>query len=126
MSDNSHNESDRSRGVVVYKMPEEIGGPAVFGVYALMVRHNDTGEIDTSEVRMVHTEGVAYSVTDEKPWCWTDYDDTQKTWTPQELITAADGDKACDLADWVRTFGARLESNFRLCYGWAVRAEWAS
>lgn len=111
----------RPRGVQVFPMPEEIGGPAVFGVYALCVRDEANG----LEVRMVHTEGVAYAVTDDKPWCWTDYDPSQRKWTPAELVDACKADPV-DLADWVDDRNkARLESNFHLIYGWATSAEWS-
>lgn len=104
--------NNRPRGVTVYPMPPEVNGP--FGDrYALLTRHDGA-------VRMVHHEGVAYNVTDDKPWCWTDYDPSQPRFTPDELNALIDPAKAVDLADWVRTFGARLESNFRLAYHWAT------
>lgn len=104
----------RPRGVMVYPMPKSVSGP--FDRYALLVRDDGT------EVRMVHTEGVAYAVTDEKPWCWTDYDPSQPTFTVAYLLFAATTVEPVDLADWVRTFGARLESNFGLAYRWATTA----
>lgn len=103
--------STRTRGVVVRPMPEEVSGP--FDHYALCVRED-------GEVRMVHSEGVAYAVTDEKPWRWNDYSDTCPTFTPAELITMAFTAPAVDLADWVHVFGARLESNFGMIRRWAI------
>jgi hypothetical protein len=114
-------ENSRPRGVIVYPMPESIGGPTVYGRYALMVRRSPDGSPDLSEVRMVHTEGVAYLVTTEKPWRWTDYAECD-LFSPEELWfygERPDSD-GVDLADWVRTFGARLESNFSQCYRWAT------
>jgi hypothetical protein len=112
-------ENNRPRGVKVYPMPEEVGGPAVFGVYALCIRTNG----DTSEVRMVHYEGVAYAVRADKPWRWTDYRPC-KEWSVEELLQQAElQDRECDLADWVRTFGARLESNFHQIHWWATNEE---
>lgn len=114
---------ERPRGVLVYPMTDfpEVNGPVIAGRYALMVRWID-GEIDASEVRMVHTEGVAYLVTDEKPWCWTDYDTegSFEHFTPTELVHYANAVAGVDLADWIRTFGSRLESNFSQCYAWAT------
>lgn len=103
--------STRTRGVVVRPMPLEVTGPVDH--YALIVREDGA-------CRMVHSEGVAYEVTDDKPWRWNDFSDTCPTFTPAELITLAFTAPAVDLADWVRTFGARLESNFSLIRQWAI------
>lgn len=111
------NDNSRPRGVIVFPMTEfpEVNGPVAFGRYALMLRG------DTSEVRMVHTEGVAYQVTDEKPWGWTDNAPCQK-FTPSQLIDMINFDaEGVDLADWIHTFGARLESNFTQAYSWATQ-----
>jgi hypothetical protein len=117
-------ENSRPRGVRVYPMTEipEVNGPLAMGRYALLFRYDAEGQTDASAVRMVHTEGVAYLVTDEKPWCWTDYDTSVESFTPAQLIEKIDFDTAngIDLADWVHTFGARLESNFHQCYWWAT------
>lgn len=102
----------RVRGIIGYKMLEEVGGPPIFGRYALLIRPSD------GEMRMVHYEGVAYKVTDDKLWCWTDYDDTQKHWSPAELTELCSDDNKVDLADWVRVFGSRLESNFAQISWW--------
>lgn len=111
--------TDRPTGVTVYPMTHnpEVNGPTALGKYALMVRRTDDGKIDPSEVRMVHSEGVAYKVTDEVPWVWTDYAEVE-SFTPDDLIQCID--READLADWIRTHNARLESNFSLCYGWAM------
>lgn len=101
--------SERQRGILVTPMvDDEINGP--IDRYALIVRPD-------GETRMVHYEGVSYLVTDEKPWRWTDYGDCP-TWTPAELAFQAEGLPTVDLADWVRTFGARLESNFSQIVWW--------
>lgn len=105
-------EKDRPRGVLVYPMPEEVCGP--FDRYALAVR-DINGEL---ELRMVHTEGVAYLVKNDKPWTWNDYDPSQRLYTVEELMELVDSTVAVDLADWVRQFGARLESNFYQVYAW--------
>jgi hypothetical protein len=103
-------------------MPESVGGPRILASYALMVRRDASGKIDPSEVRMVHTEGVAYMVTAEKPWTWNDYDPTQPTFTPDDLIQMI-GQTCTELCDWVRTHNARLESNFDQAYWWATRTD---
>lgn len=117
MSDTTRTKS----GVTVYVIPEDIGGPAILGKYALAMRTNPEGD---TELRMVHYEGVAYLVTDEKPWCFTDYDATQKFWTPAELIAAVatrfDASAECDLADWVRDHNARTSSNYFQILQWAT------
>lgn len=107
-------EDTRVRGIAVHPMPEEISGP--FDQYALLVRED-------GEMRMIHTEGVAYRVDAEKPWRWNDYSDTCPTFTPAELMEAALQAPTVDLADWVRTFGARLESNFYQIVRWNGEAE---
>jgi hypothetical protein len=117
-----YDNEDRPHGVTVYPMThnDAINGPVIAGRYALMVRRGPDGKIDPSEVRMVHSEGVQYRVTDEKPWVWSDYapPGTVESFTPDELIQCIDS--SCDLADWIRTFGSRLESNFWLAYRWAT------
>lgn len=105
---------NRPRGTLVYPMPPEVNGP-LGDHYALVLRDTSEG----LQARMVHTEGVAYLVTADKPWCWTDYDPSQPTFTMDELINLIDVSKETDLADWVRTFGARLETNFAMVYAWA-------
>src|SRR4051812_22133147 len=104
--------TDRPRGVTVYPMPREVCGP--FDNYALM--SNSRGDL-----RMVHSEGVSYSVTVEKPWRWNDYDPKAKTYDPASLIDFATLESTpVDLADWVRTFGDRLEGNFHQNYRWGM------
>lgn len=103
----------RTRGIIVYKMPEDVSGP---DSYALIIRGN-------GEVRMVHSEGVAYKVSNEKPWCWNDWSITEKKWSPAELVELIDETQAVDLADWVRSFGARLESNFSQIAYWYNETE---
>lgn len=107
--------AERPRGVQVYPVPEEIGGPSIYGVYALLIRADGA-------TRMVHTEGVAYLVTDDKPWTWSDYVTDLKAWSPSELISAVMTKQIqpVDLADWVRAFGDRLESNFYQAYRWTT------
>lgn len=102
---------ERTRGIIGQVMPDEVnGGPNMADRYLLLVRPD-------GEARMVHTEGVAYLVTEDKPWCWTDFSDAAKKWSLEELL-ALEGCEERDLAGWVRTFGARLESNFAQIVRW--------
>ena len=105
----------RPRGCIVYPMPEEVCGP--FDHYALAVRETSQG----LQCRMIHTEGVAYLVTADKPWTWNDYDPSARVFTMDELMDRIAG-HGVDLADWVRTFGARLENNFWQVYVWCNEA----
>lgn len=112
-------ESSRVRGVTVFQMPESVTGG--FDCYALMMRRTPEGTI---EAMMVHTEGVCYQVSADKPWKWNDFLDTTPTFTLADLITilgSKDDTPAIDLADWVRTFGGRLEGNFYAAWQWATR-----
>ena len=99
----------RNRGVVGYLMTDpEITGPENEGSYALFVREDGL-------MLMVHTEGVAYRVTDQKHWTWNDRGwGDPRSYAPDELLLQALREQAplVDLAEHIRTFGARLESNF--------------
>lgn len=98
----------RPRGVIAYVMPEEVCGP--FDRYALVIRGD--------EARMVHSEGVAYLVTADRPWCWTDYLPTEPAFTLTHLRLVALTAEQMDLADWVHEFSARHEDNFAQVYHW--------
>lgn len=102
--------SNRTPGILVHPVPEA-SGP--FENYALLIRPDGA-------VRMVHTEGVAYAVTEDSPWQWNDYSGSCPSWQRTELVALALCARTVpvDLADWVRTFGARLESNFAQIVHW--------
>lgn len=102
----------RTRGIMVYPiLSEDICGPENAGTYALLMR-------DDGEVRMIHSEGVAYAVTADKPWRWNDYYADCPLFTVRELVALAFNSEPVDLADWIRVFGARLESNFHQIVHW--------
>ena len=101
--------SERTREVTGWVMPDEVTGDG-WGNYLLVVRKD-------GEMRMIHTEGVAYSVTEDKPWTWTDYAPC-KEWTKEELLSLTTRCEEANLADWVRSFGSRLESNFYQIVRW--------
>ena len=109
--------NDRTRGIAVYPMTDpDVCGPYAENVFALIIRND-------GQVKMVHTEGVAYGVSADRPWRWNDYDANCPTFSAHELINRAFYVKPVDLADWVRTFGARLESNFGQIVRWNNDAE---
>lgn len=100
----------RQRGIMVYPMPEEVCGG--YGQFALLVRAD-------GEAKMVHTEGVAYGISAEKPWEIV----RGREFTLLHLMRLALMVQSVDLADWVRVFGPRLESNFYLISSWYNEAE---
>lgn len=100
----------RDRGMVGHVMVgEDITGP--WDRYALFVRPD-------GEMRMVHSEGVSYVVREDKPWKWNDYSEDCPSYSVEELLLVREGCREVDLADWIRTFGARLETNFQLTAQW--------
>jgi len=100
----------RNRGIVGRVIADEqITGP--YESYALFVRPD-------GEMLMVQgPEGVGYRVRTDKPWKWNDYNESCPSYGPEELLEART-DKEVDLADWIRVFGARLESNFAQIVHW--------
>lgn len=105
----------RNRGIMVYQMPSQVTGP---DAYALLVHPTKR------EARMIHTEGVAYLVTPEKPWTWNDYNPKCPSFRYDELVDLITSLNITpvDLADWIRTHNHRLDSNFAQVYHWAVTA----
>jgi hypothetical protein len=100
----------RTRGILVYPL-----APAAYDVptadrYALGVNQF------TGETFLIHSEGVTYRVTHEKPWRFNDYSVVSRWFSVKEVreFPVLHG---VDLADWVRSFGQRLETNFGLAYG---------
>lgn len=72
----------------------------------------------TGETFLINSEGVSYLVSHDRPFRFNDLNFLSKFWTLYDLVAnfpLKTGD-ACDLADWIRVFGARLESNHRLAY----------
>lgn len=104
----------RERGIMVYPMPDKVNGQG-FDRYALLLRADGAA-------RMVHTEGVAYRVDADTPWRWTDYAPCEE-FSIVQLINFAFDVPPVDLADWIRTFGARLEGNFHQIAYWYNETE---
>lgn len=96
--------SDRKRGVMVYPLKREFREGEED--YCVGVNPN------TKEVFMIHRpEGVTYRVRHDKPWRFNDYNVVSSWHTVLEVLGMADWDSPIDLADMIRSFGARLESN---------------
>jgi hypothetical protein len=68
------------------------------------------------------TEGVGWEVTEDRPLI-VDTFGGEYTLTLAEVRERAERGTDTDLADFVRTFGARLDSNF---YGWHRRINGAN
>ena len=104
--------NDRMRGVVVYPLLDSAyEGQHTTDRYVLGINRT------TTEVWLIHDpEGVCYPVNHKKPWRFNDYNLESRFFTLLEVLNMADYSKPLDLADVVRTFGSRLEVNFRVAY----------
>jgi len=71
--------------------------------------------------RVICTEGVSWVVPDEG-FKFNDYDPTAPAYTIEGLKELYTGE-VVDLADFIRVFGARLESNFRHHVAWMEGVE---
>lgn len=93
---------ERTRGVTVKRLPVE-----------LRVDNMDTvlGEAPNGKLYVISTEGIGWGLKDGT-FVTNDYDPDARKWTPEELKAAA-GEEV-DLADFIRTFGDRLERNFSI------------
>lgn len=89
----------------------EVNGPT--DRYALLVRPD-------GETRMVHYEGVAYYITEERPWTWNDFIPNPALFTPNDLTRMAQEENwpEVDLAKWCKVFGARNEANYQAVANW--------
>lgn len=104
----------RSRGIVGRVIADkDVTGP--YESYALFVRP------DGQMLMVQGPEGVGYPVRTDKPWTWNDYNEECPSYGPDELLALAEGGKEVDLADWIRVFGARLESNFAQIAHWMTK-----
>lgn len=98
--------NNRARGVIVYKLHtpelEPYGDRYAFGynpnTYAMFLIHDP--------------EGVGYRIAHEKPFRFMDFSFNAQWFTPKELLDMVNWEDSIDLADLIRSFGARLESNF--------------
>lgn len=95
--------NDRTRGVFVHPMRTNLDCMEMAYAY---------DPKDSSSVYILCTEGVGWHVTPDKP---------DSEFGTVQAILANDANKPeIDLADFVRSFGARLESNFWL---WHARLD---
>ena len=101
--------SERTREITGWAMPTEVNGEG-WDRYMLVIRED-------GQMRMIHYEGVAYLVSEDRPWRWTDYAPVE-AWSPEQLLAVTPWCREVNLADWVRCFGSRLESNFSQIVWW--------
>lgn len=100
--------SERKRGVMVYPVKREFIDSGTAD-YCVGVNPN------TKEIFMIHNpEGVTWRVRHDKPWRFDDDNIISSWYTVMEVLGMADWENPIDLADMIRSFGARLESNFYL------------
>lgn len=101
----------RQRGVMVYPIaiPEYEN---TLNRYCFGINPN------TYECFVIHNpEGVHWYVGHYKPFRFDDRNARNRFYTLYEILEMVDFTKPIDLADMIRTFGARLESNFYTAYG---------
>lgn len=71
----------------------------------------------TYEAFVIHNpEGVHWYIGHHKPFRFSDCDVRNRFYTLYEILELVDFTKPIDLADMIRTFGARLESNFYMAH----------
>lgn len=77
---------------------------------------------NTYECFMIHNpEGVHWYIGHYKPFRFNDHNARNRFYTLYEILELVDFDKPIDLADMIRTFGARLESNFYMAHNSLTR-----
>jgi len=124
------NTSTRTRGITATLVPDHVLRAAIgahLGLGADEIQPEqawliDRGEGDGPRYAITGTEGVGHAPTDGDPFevCTLHLDGFYRI-PVAALVTAADGGETWDLADVVRSFGARLEGNFRSLHRWALR-----
>ena len=100
----------RQRGVMVYPVivPKEEN---TLDRYCFGINPN------TYECFMIHNpEGVHWYVGYHKPFRFNDHNAKSSFYTLYEILELVDFTAPVDLADMIRTFGARLESNFYMAH----------
>lgn len=124
------NTSTRTRGITAALIPDHalratIGAHLGLDTDEIQPEQTwliDRGKGDGPRYAITGTEGVGHAPTDGDPFevCTLHLDGFYRI-PIAALVTAADGGETWDLADVVRTFGARLEGNFRSLHRWALR-----
>ena len=124
------NTSTRTRGITATLIPDHALRAAIgphLGIDADKIQPEQTwlidrGEGDGPRYAITGTEGVGHAPAAGDPFeVYTLHLDGLYRTPVAALVVAADGGEAWDLADVVRTFGARLEGNFRSLHRWALR-----
>lgn len=120
----------RTRGITATLIPDHALRAAIgshLGIDADEIQPEQTwlidrGEGDGPRYAITATEGVGHAPAAGDPFeVCTRYLDGFYRIPVAALVAVADGGEAWDLADVVRTFGARLEGNFRSLHRWALR-----
>ena len=77
---------------------------------------------DGEKVLVICTEGVSWEVTDEKPWVM-EYPSGEDFGISRESLISlvCEGENVVSLDKFVRSFGARLECNYRLASQWCAK-----
>lgn len=122
--------SNRTRGTIAIEIPRSALKALIAekaGIEAKEVRPEQTFLLDRGEglyprYAIVNTEGVGQVEPDEgAPFqVYTETLDGYYLAPADKLVAAASEGWPHDLADVIRTFGARLESNFHLWQEWAT------
>ena len=107
----------RQRGVMVYpvNVPKEEN---TLDRYCFGINPN------TYECFMIHNpEGVHWYVGHHKPFRFHDHNAKSRFYTLYEILELVDFTAPVDLADMIRTFGSRLESNFYVAHSALIDIE---
>lgn len=113
---------NRARGVIATKIPAEtFAAFAAVGVQMEEVWLIDRGEGEGARYAIINTEGVTHAPKDGLFRVLNAWRDAEYAVSVDRIVEAAKNGAQEDLADVVRTFGDRLESNFSLARRWALR-----
>lgn len=82
----------------------------------------DRGEGEGPRYAIINTEGVTHAPTDGLFHVLNVWRDASYAVSVERIVKESQGGEQWDLADVVRTFGDRLESNFSQARRWANRA----
>lgn len=114
--------SNRTRGTMVTEVPQSaFAAFQAVGVQMDSYHLLDRGEGEGARYALVDTEGVAHIETDGLFYVLNAWRDTEYAVSVERIVEEAQGGAQDDLADIVRTFGSRLESNFSQARRWALR-----
>lgn len=114
----------RTRGTMVTEVPQsafaayEVVGVRMDAYYLI-----DRGEGEGARYALVDTEGVTHIETNGMFYVLNAWRDAEYAVSAERIVEATVGGVQDDLADVVRAFGARLESNFSLARRWARRQD---